>query len=355
MPPRTRIPLQLNSQIKEPRKRSGAQSSPHPYQSPVQRLVPESCSRAGISFHFGSRTRCPSPPPSVRLSLSPTTEAGDGVWGGEFYLKQDTYHFTTIYFRGNINYDFYGTGSASGDAGRKLPLKQEGEIFLGDFLCRLGWKFSAGPRLLTGNSTITLRTSSENGLPPPPDIGLKTRLTALGFRVNRDTRSNRFYAVKGTLFDFTSAFFSNALGSKYSFQSYRFMFNYYHSLSKKQVLAYNLYTCATAGDPPFYGQCIFGTNSELRGYVAGQYIDRDMIATQLEYRLAWPWRFGIVTFGGVGEVAPSVGQFTYKNILPAGGGGLRFKVSTKYHVNFRADLAQGKDGHTFSMGIGEAF
>ena len=62
-----------------------------------------------------------------------------------------------------------------------------------------------------------------------------------------------------------------------------------------------------------------------------------------------------MTFGGVGEVAPSVGQFTYKNILPAGGGGLRFKVSTKYHVNFRADLAQGKDGHTFSMGIGEAF
>jgi len=286
------------------------------------------------------------------------TDNGSRGWGlgGEFYLKQDTYHFTTIYFRGNINYDFYGTGSASGDAGRKLPLKQEGEIFLGDFLCRLGWKFSAGPRLLTGNSTITLRTSSENGLPPPPpDIGLKTRLTALGFRVNRDTRSNRFYAVKGTLFDFTSAFFSDALGSKYSFQSYRFMFNYYHSLSKKQVLAYNLYTCATAGDPPFYGQCIFGTNSELRGYVAGQYIDRDMIATQLEYRLAWPWRFGIVTFGGVGEVAPSVGQFTYKNILPAGGGGLRFKVSTKYHVNFRADLAQGKDGHTFSMGIGEAF
>jgi hypothetical protein len=46
-----------------------------------------------------------------------------------------------------------------------------------------------------------------------------------------------------------------------------------------------------------------------------------MIATQLEYRLAWPWRFGIVIFGGLGEVAPSVGEFTSKNILPAGGGG----------------------------------
>lgn len=285
------------------------------------------------------------------------TDNGSRAWGsgGEFYFKQDTYHITTIYFRGNINYDFYGIGTASGEAGRKLPLKQTGEIFLGDFLYKLGWKFSAGPRLLTGNSTITLRSSSDNGLPPPPDIGLHTRLTALGFHINRDTRPNRFYPTGGTLFDFTSMFFSDVLGSKYSFDSYRFMFNYYHRLGKKHVLAYNFYTCATAGDPPFYGECVYGTNNELRGYTAGRYIDRDMIATQVEYRLALPWRFGVVLFGGLGEVAPSVAEFRGDNILPGGGGGLRFKVSTKYNLNFRADLAQGKDGHTFSMGIGEAF
>jgi outer membrane protein assembly factor BamA len=285
------------------------------------------------------------------------TDNGSRGWGlgGDFYFKQDTYHITTIYFRGNINYDFYGIGIASGDAGRKLPLNQSGELFLGDFLYRLGWKFSVGPRLLAGNSTITLRSSSDNGLPPSPDIGLHPRLTALGFHINRDTRPNRFYPTSGTLFDFTSMFSSDALGSKYSFESYRFMFNYYHSLGKKQVLAYNLYTCATAGDPPFYGECIYGTNSELRGYVAGRYIDRDMIATQVEYRLALRWRFGIVLFGGLGEVAPSLEDFRGDNILPAGGGGLRFKVSRKYNLNFRADLAQSKDGHTFSMGIGEAF
>jgi hypothetical protein len=32
-------------------------------------------------------------------------------------------------------------------------------------------------------------------------------------------------------------------------------------------------------------------------YVAGQYIDRDVIATQLEYRLELPRRFGMVAFG----------------------------------------------------------
>ena len=285
------------------------------------------------------------------------TDNGSRAWGlgGEFYFKQDTYHITTIYFRGNLNYDFYGTGTASGDAGLKLPLKQTGELFLGDFLYRLRWKLSVGPRFMTGNSSITLRSENESDVVPPPDTGIQTRLTAVGFHANRDTRLNRFYPEQGTLFDFTSMFFSDALGSKYSFESYRFTFNYYHSLGTKQVLAYNFFNCATAGSAPFYGQCIFGTNNELRGYVAGRYIDSNMFATQFEYRRTLPWRFGMVAFVGVGEVAPGLGEIQADNLLPAGGGGLRFKISQKYKLNFRADFAQGKDGHTFSMGIGEAF
>jgi Omp85 superfamily domain len=309
----------------------------------------------GYIFPFRKADKV-SPPSTVGGAALITNNGSRGLaLGGDFYLKENTYHITTTYFRGNINYDFYGVGTNLAQEGRKLPLKQTGEAFFGEFLYRLKWKFFLGPRLLTGNSTITLRPTIDTGLPPPPEIGIQTTLTGLGFRLNRDTRPNRFYPTEGTVLDFTSTFFSEALGSKYSFQSFRFTFNYYQSLSQKQVLAYNLYTCATAGDPPFYGECLYGTNNQLRGYVAAQYIDRYMIATQLEYRLALPWRFGIVAFGGIGEVAPSVGQFRYRNILPGGGGGLRFKLSAKYNVNLRADIAQGLDGHTFSMGIGEAF
>jgi hypothetical protein len=296
-------------------------------------------------------------PPSVVGGAALFTDNGSKglALAGGFYLKQNTYHITTVYFRGNINYDFYGIGTDARNEGSKLPLKQTGQAFLGEFLYRLGAKFFVGPRVLAGDSTITLRPSEGSAIPLPPNIGIDTSLIALGFRMNRDTRPNRFYPVKGTLFDVTSNFFSQGLSSKYSFQSHRSTFNYYRSFGSKQVLAYNLFLRATAGGPPFYGECIFGTNNELRGYVAGQYIDRDMVATQLEYRLELPWRFGIVVFGGIGEVAPSVSQFRYDNILPAGGGGVRFKLSQKYNVNLRADIAQGKDGHTFSMGIGEAF
>jgi outer membrane protein assembly factor BamA len=237
-----------------------------------------------------------------------------------------------------------------------LPLKQEGKIFFGEFLRRLGWKFYLGPRFLTGNSLITLEPSGGSPVPIPPDLGIHTTLTSLGIRLTRDTSTNRFYPTDGTFFNFTSDFFAKGLGSKYSFQTYRARFDKYWSLNKDQVLAYDAYFCATGGKPPFYGNCVYGTNNELRGYTAGRYFTRYMVATQLEYRLVLPWRFGLVGFGGLGGTIPGGTQFYgLRKFLPGGGGGLRFLLSKKYHVNLRADYGFGRDGHTFSMGVGEAF
>ena len=272
---------------------------------------------------------------------------------GQLYMKENTYRITSVFARGNINYDIYGTGVATG---LRLPLVQTGQIFFVEFLRRVGWKFLAGPRFVTGNSFITIRPSSVSTFPIPPEIGLHTNLTSIGARLTRDTSPNRFYPTSGTYFSFTSDFFSQTLGSKYSFQSYETKFDKYWSLGKDQILAYDGYLCATGGTPPFYGNCVYGTNNELRGYTAGHYFTRYMAATQLEYRLVLPKRFGLVAFGGVGEVIPGGSQLLgEKKFLPGGGWGLRFSLSKKYHVNLRADIAQGRDGHTFSLGLGEAF
>lgn len=274
--------------------------------------------------------------------------------GGELYLKQNTYRTTAVYARGNLNYDLYGLGSGNSQA--KLPLKQTGQLVFGEFLRRTWWKLFLGPRFLWGSSLVTVRPGNVGTIPLPPDLGLDTTLTALGFRVDRDTRPNRFYPTKGTLLDFTADFYSQGLGSKYSFESYKFTFNKYWGLTPNQVLASGSFACLTGGQPPFYGNCIYGTNSQLRGYTAGRYLNRYMFGTQLEYRLTLPKRFGLVGFGGLGEVVPGGNQpFRTNNFLPSGGGGVRFELSSKYHVNLRVDFAQGKDSHTWSVGVGEVF
>ncbi len=297
-----------------------------------------------------------SSPPSVVGGAGLITDNGTRGFAvvGELYLHENTYRTTGAFVRGNLNYDLYGLGAGASQL--KLPLNQTGQAVFAELLRRVGWKFFLGPRFLWGSSLITVRTVNSSAAPEPPDLGLHTTLTAMGFRLMRDTRPNRFFPTEGTLFDFTSDFFSQGLGSKYSFQSYKFTFNKYWSVTKQQVLAYNGFACITGGQPPFYGNCIYGTNNELRGYVAGRYLDRYMVATQLEYRLALPKRFGVVAFGGLGEVAPGGNQpFKNTKFLPSGGGGIRFELSKKYHVNLRVDVAQGTDGHTWSMGVGEAF
>lgn len=295
-------------------------------------------------------------PPSIIGGAWVGTDNGTRAWvgGTELYFDQDRYHVISGFAHGDLNYDFYGTGSVNGDAGVKFGLNQTGDIFFGEVLRRTGFDIFIGPRLWFGRSRLEPQHLGET-FPNLPPFGVDFNMNALGFKIERDTTPNRFYPEEGTLFRFGSDFFSKDLGGTFTFQRYGLTFNAYRSFTKKQILAYNAFACSTGGNAPFFGQCIFGIQNELRGYPAGRYIDKDMLATQAEYRLSLPWRLGLAAFAGLGEVAPSFSKFDADNILPSGGIGPRFMLSGKYHVNLRADVAWGKNGRTFSMGLGESF
>jgi Omp85 superfamily domain len=339
---------------KKPTHRGAFVAAPLPIVSPAigAGLIPV----VAYIFPFGKDDKV-SPPSTVGAAglITDDGSSGFGV-GADLFMKENRYEVESLYVHGNVNYNLYGIGTQAGNEGLKVPLSQTGQLFFGEWLVRVPGQFFVGPRFWTGDSVVDVRESSKETAPPPADVGLHTTLRALGLRVNRDTRPNHFYPTTGMFMVFTSDFFAKDLGSKYSFQSYRFTFNKYWTVRKNQVLAYNLFGCGTGGDPPFYGNCIYGTNNELRGYEAGRYLDRYMIATQAEYRITLPKKFGIAGFGGIGEVVPGGKEiFRINNFLPSIGGGPRYELSKKYHVNLRADFARGRDSWTWSMGVGEAF
>ena len=247
-----------------------------------------------LGYIFPFQTRDENSPPSLvgLAGLITDNDTRAFALAGDIYFKQASYNLKSLYFRGNLDYNLYGVGYTSGNAGLKLPLEQTGQLFFIEFLRALPWKFFVGGRFLTGNSSIRVKDTTGETPPIPADAALDTQLRALGVTVTRDSRPNRFYPVEGSLIDFTGDFFADSLGSKYTFQSYNLTYNKYFSLGKKQVFAYNLFLCATGGEPPFYGNCIYGARNELRGYTAGRYLDRYMFATQLEYRLVLRWRLG---------------------------------------------------------------
>jgi len=59
-------------------------------------------------------------------------------------------------------------------------------------------------------------------------------------------------------------------------------------------------------------------------------------------------------FVGVGEVAPDYGSF-FRDLLPAGGVGVRYMLSKEYNVSIALDAAVGKHGTEYNFTLGEAF
>ncbi len=66
-------------------------------------------------------------------------------------------------------------------------------------------------------------------------------------------------------------------------------------------------------------------------------------------------RSGVVAFAGVGEVASDVGELNSENLLPSIGAGIRYRLTKQHPINFRVDVARGKNDTAIYVGVGEAF
>jgi Omp85 superfamily domain len=306
-------------------------------------------------------------PPSLTGIGGFRTSNGSRGWGlaQQFYLKEDRYRLTFAGGRANINYNFFGIGQESGGAGISIPLNLSGSGFLIEGLRRIGtsrWYVGARYHLLKAKVAVDLGNILPTGQNAPidrpvriPEIDINIRTAAAGPHLLRDTRSDSFYPTRGSLFDVRMDFYGHAVGGKRTYQGYQISYNKYHSLSARQVIAARAASCFVRGDAPFYDLCAFGKSSDVRGYEAGRYLDRNLLAGQAEYRLELPKRFGFAAFGGVGEVVKKFSDFRSDKLLPGGGVGLRFRLSKESHINLRVDYAWGKDSRTLYVGVSEAF
>ena len=297
-----------------------------------------------------------SPPSWVGLAGMFTNNGSRGLAAGsKLYLKENKYQTTVAVIKGRANLDFYGIGRIPGRPAVEVPLSMDGTIFFAEGMRNIGRNVFVGPRFQYRRLGARIEGDRREGGFEVPEIDLRSTSAALGFHVQRDKRNSTFWPTKGSLIDFTADFFDQAIGSRREYQVYKAAYNGFHEIAPRQVLAYRAMGCASNGSVPFYDLCLYGFNSDLRGYTTGEFQNRRMFAAQTEYRLDWRKRFGFVAFGGVGGVARGWSDFRSDGLLPGGGVGLRFKLDKKNHINYRIDLGFGRTGRTLSIGVGEAF
>jgi outer membrane protein assembly factor BamA len=272
------------------------------------------------------------------------------------FLYEDRLRLNGLAGYGNINMDFYGIGSAAGNNGVSVPITQKGFFFMPEALTQITGRLYGGLRYryLGMETVVDLNALVGNGINLPPITGT-VKSSAVGLVMNYDSRDNSFSPSGGIFLDGNVIFAAEALGSDFDYQIYQVAYNQYFQIADRMVLAYRAFGKFTAGRVPIFDLAFFGSHSDLRGYPGGLYVDKMMIATQVEYRWRFWKKWGMVAFAGIGEVAPKLGEFWSGNYLPSYGAGLRYMVSEANRVNISMDYARGKAGDGVYFYIGEAF
>jgi hypothetical protein len=94
----------------------------------------------------------------------------------------------------------------------------------------------------------------------------------------------------------------------------------------------------------------------MRGTIMGRYRDNTYYVIQSEYRMPnLLWKFGLILFAGIGDVAPSVGRITISTVKPTYGFGIRFRIDELEKVEIRMDVGFGKGSNGIYFDINQAF
>ncbi|GIU40358.1 membrane protein [Shewanella sairae] len=181
-----------------------------------------------------------------------------------------------------------------------------------------------------------------------------SRSVGLNLLLNHDSRDNVLNPQSGRILEIDASFYRQYLGSKTDFDVYNALYSEYMQTGRgKDILAWQVRGRFTSGDVPWDQLSKAGGGDLLRGYTSGRYRDKQMLMTQVEYRLNLSGRHGMVFWGGAGVIADDISDFDANKILPNAGIGYRFEV--KPRVNLRLDMAWGDGDSGFYFNVNEAF
>lgn len=93
----------------------------------------------------------------------------------------------------------------------------------------------------------------------------------------------------------------------------------------------------------------------MRGIYENRYRDKTLSMAQLELRFPIIWIISGVSFFGMGQVAPTYGDFTMDGFKYGYGAGLRLLIDEKTSSVLRFDISFRKDGYSIFVGFNEAF
>lgn len=272
----------------------------------------------------------------------------------DLYLDKGKFHI--VGYLGFKKYveNFYGIGSHTTDS-----MKEEFSYRSLKLICslrnRISPSFYVGLQYDFEHSKIT--EMEPGGILDFGDVlGIEGgKISGLGILLVQDSRDSTFFPAKGILLHLQASFFSQAMGSDYSFQKYNFDYRQYMTVFSKHVLAFQQSVNVTTGNVPFQWLPMLGGPWAMRGYIQGRFRDKSSIFLQMEYRVPLIWRLSAAGFLGYGDVADKLKEFKLNDFKVSGGLGIRYRINRKSGTNVRLDFGFAKGNFGVYAMINEAF
>ncbi len=297
----------------------------------------------------------PAERPSNTLILSgfyTTTTAYQLSASSTQYLFRDRLLLDTAAAFSEVPTEFFGIGSDAAPKEDYLGRGASGDIAM---LFRILPRVRVGPRLRATRYWVSER--DDGGLLAAESIAGAEGATVLipAVELRYDTRPAPFDPHEGSAFVLHAARAHPASSESFGRLGVEYLqitpFFGHHRIATQYVLEHVFDTA------PFQELPRLGGSSLLRGLTAGRYRDRTLVAAQAEYRSPYLRRFGLEVFGGVGQVASDLDELDGRDLVAAGGAGLRFQVDPESGFVLRLNLAysEPEGSPRFYVGAGDAF
>jgi outer membrane protein assembly factor BamA len=265
------------------------------------------------------------------------------------YFAEDRWRIAVATGSTDINFQFYLEDPAL-SGGNFYDYSTKMKLVMLQLQRNVFRRIYIGPSAAFINSTTAFNFPDTSG----EDSVMQSNLNNVGYIISNDTRDHVQYPTRGMFLNFKNHFYRSWAGSDYEFERYLVTYNQFFKLDEKQILAVRASLNIAAGDVPFEGQSVVGSD-DIRGYSQGKYRNDQVYAVQAEYRWSFYKRWGLVAFAGVASAVAKLSEIPSSDILPGVGAGLRFRMLPAEKINIGVDYGVGKDDYSITFRIGEAF
>jgi outer membrane protein assembly factor BamA len=280
----------------------------------------------------------------------------------EIWSKANTWHYSGEMSYRNFPFYFYGIGARTATKDQELLTEQYVSLRL-SVERQVAGAYYLGLRL--GFDKYWYKDESPGGLykNDPAVIGKNGGVLASVELVQvYDSRNNTVYPTKGAFIQLSTGY-APGIGRKENYKGGLFTADFRKFKSFSPALVVGLkgsYQGYPSGNVPFYLLPQLGNDQLMRGYYAGRFRDRELLAFQTELRYRFISQLGVVGFLGAGMVYGQE-RASLNGLKPSYGIGLRYFIDTKQGLSIRLHYGVGqklpgeKRQSGFYFSLGESF